>query len=404
VSLIADALKAAQWERSGANASSRRHRAASDLVGRPLPGPTPASRIPLPRTGLPASTRVALGLLAAAVVGGGALVLNGRKARRTASESPAAAAASPQAGRSQRELAQALLGGRAAHAAEPAAADRRDPVREGDADGEAEFGAVVPGTGDAAFANPAPDEAPDGLKEGEADYRGFVEEPVIAAAVPRDTPAAAAPSASPSPAPPAADAFRLTLAPARPAGPQFREAVEAQARGDHAAAVALYLRLIELQPGDARAHNNLGTSYQALGRLQLARQAYRRALELDPSYAAGWSNLASALAALGDGEAARTALAESISLDPTNNPAKVNLANQYAASGSHAEARRLLEEVLRAAPAMPEAHYAMARVMEATGDPAAIAEYRRFLETAGDRFPGLLGPVRERIARLEREG
>jgi tetratricopeptide (TPR) repeat protein len=202
--------------------------------------------------------------------------------------------------------------------------------------------------------------------------------------------------------PPAADAFHLTLAPGRPEGNEFGAAVQAQARGDHLRAVELYLLLVAQQPGNARAHNNLGTSYQALGRLELARQAYRRAVDLDPSYAAGWSNLAGVLATLGETEEARSALAESIRLDPANRATQVNLANQYAATGSNAEARRLLEDVLRVEPEMAEAHYALARVMEAIGDPAAVAEYRRFLEVAGDRFPRLVGPVRDRITHLEK--
>mgnify|MGYP006212795361 CR=1 FL=1 len=39
---------------------------------------------------------------------------------------------------------------------------------------------------------------------------------------------------------------------------------------------------------------------------------------------------------------------------------------------------------------------------EAAGDPGAIEAYRRFLRTAEDHFPALLGPVRERIAQLEK--
>ena len=396
MSLIADALKAAQWERSGADAASRRHKAAADLVRTRLPGPTPASRIPLPRTGMAASTRVALGVLVLAVAAAGALVVHGRAARLAGAGAAAGiAAGSESAGRSQRELAEALLGS-GAPAAERGAAGLVASAAAAEV-GEAEAPAVVE------------------LPAGSAAYGDFVEEPVVAAAGPVEdgagAPGPAAPALTPvadaSPretraAAPPADAFQLTLSPARAEGTEFRDAVAAQGRGDHRAAVELYLRLLQRQPIHARAANNLGTSYQALGELELARQAYRRALVIDPAYAAGWSNLAGVLATLGEPEEARAALAQSIRLDPTNRAAKVNLANQYAASGGHAEARRLLEEVIRTDPSMAEAHYALARVLEAAGDPGAIEAYRRFLRTAGDHFPALLGPVGERIAQLEK--
>jgi tetratricopeptide (TPR) repeat protein len=394
VSLIADALKAAQWERSGADAASRRHKAAADLVRTRLPGPTPASRIPLPRTGMASSTRVALGVLVLAVAAAGALVVHGRSAR-VAGTAAGIGAGSEAAGRSQRELAEALLGS-GAPAAERGAAGLVASAAAAEV-GELEEPAVL--------THPA----------GGGAYGDFVEDPVVAAAGPVKDGAGARGPAAPALTPvagasppetravaPPADAFQLTLSPARAEGTDFRDAVAAQGSGDHRAAVELYLRLLQRQPIHARAANNLGTSYQALGELELARQAYRRALEIDPAYAAGWSNLAGVLAALGEPEEARAALAESIRIDPTNRAAKVNLANQYAASGGHAEARRLLEEVIRTDPSMAEAHYALARVLEAAGDPGAIDAYRRFLRTAGDHFPALLGPVRERIAQLEK--
>jgi tetratricopeptide (TPR) repeat protein len=199
-----------------------------------------------------------------------------------------------------------------------------------------------------------------------------------------------------------ASTFRLTLAPANLERDEFADAVAAQARRDHPRAVDLYLELLRRRPRHAEAANNLGTSYHALGELDRARDSYRRAIAIQPGYAAAWSNLSGVLAALGQPEEARTALAQSIRLDPSNLAAKVNLANERASRGASAEARILLEEVLRSDPEMAEAHYALARVLEARGDPSAIAEYRRFLETADGHFPGLMGPVRERIAQLEK--
>ena len=408
MSLIADALKAAQWERSG-GATSAPHRAASRIVRRPGPGPTPTSRIPLPKAGLPTSVRVAAGMLVVAAIAAGALLVYGRSPREIAATPPPAGsgAAAP----SPRELAEALLTGGSKGAA-PASTIATEPPDDAAADVQDDASGASWDTA----------------------YRGFIEAPVIAAAPSRaaewseapgfdevaaataaheqvDQPAAALSTGATSremtaaveqPSVATASTFRLTLAPANLERDGFADAVAAQARGDHPRAVDLYLELLRGRPRHAEAANNLGTSYQALGELDRARDSYRRAIAIQPGYAAAWSNLSGVLAALGQPEEARTALAQSILLDPSNLAAKVNLANERASRGATAEARILLDEVLRSDPEMAEAHYALARVLEARGDPSAIAEYRRFLETADGHFPGLMGPVRERIAQLEK--
>jgi tetratricopeptide (TPR) repeat protein len=344
-----------------------------------------------------------------AAIAAGALLVYGGSAREIVATVPPAgsSAAAP----SPRELAEALLTG-ASDGAAPASTITNEPVDDVAAD-------VLDDASGASW---------------DSAYRGFVEAPVIATASSRATAWSEAPefdeeaTATPAPEPvddpaaaPAAGAtsremtaaaeqpavapastFRLTLAPANLERDEFADAVAAQARRDHPRAVDLYLELLRRRPGHAEAANNLGTSYHALGELDRARDSYRRAIAIQPGYAAAWSNLSGVLAALGQPEEARTALAQSIRLDPSNLAAKVNLANERASRGASAEARILLEEVLRSDPEMAEAHYALARVLEARGDPSAIAEYRRFLETADGHFPGLMGPVRERIAQLEK--
>ena len=53
-------------------------------------------------------------------------------------------------------------------------------------------------------------------------------------------------------------------------------------------AIPAYLRAIELRPGYARAHLNLGISYNNLGNFEAAARAYMRALELSPSATHIW--------------------------------------------------------------------------------------------------------------------
>jgi len=56
-------------------------------------------------------------------------------------------------------------------------------------------------------------------------------------------------------------------------------------------AIPAYLRAIELRPGYARAHLNLGISYNNLGNFEGAARAYMKALELSPSAAHIWQYL-----------------------------------------------------------------------------------------------------------------
>ena len=48
-------------------------------------------------------------------------------------------------------------------------------------------------------------------------------------------------------------------------------------------AVFRWERVIEIDPQYARAHNNLGVAYEALGKTDEAIEAYKRATELDSS-------------------------------------------------------------------------------------------------------------------------
>lgn len=187
---------------------------------------------------------------------------------------------------------------------------------------------------------------------------------------------------------------------------QYMEAaLEAHRSGDLAGAVGLYRSALEVRPDDATLWNNLGTAYRGLGDVDEALSALRSAVAADPSYAPAWSNLGLVLDSEGrDGEAIE-AYREALRRDPTNIGAKVNLANKYQAMGMRDEARALLQGALRDDPALPEAHYALARVEEEEGNVSeAIRHYRLFLELGRGRFPALETRVHARIAALLEEG
>ena len=183
--------------------------------------------------------------------------------------------------------------------------------------------------------------------------------------------------------------------------PLFQQALAAQRRGDVARAKELYLKALERDPQNADLHNNIGTLYRSTGELDRAEAAYRHAISLNPKLAAAWSNLGVVLDALGRKREATAALQQAIAIDPSNVDSKVNLALQYHAAGLYADAKRLLEEAIRANPTMPEAHYALARTLEAQGDRnSAIQQYDLFLSTSNGRFTQLERQVTQHLALL----
>jgi Flp pilus assembly protein TadD len=185
-------------------------------------------------------------------------------------------------------------------------------------------------------------------------------------------------------------------------GGLFEQGLAAQRRGDYLAAKNYYLQATFASPRNPELYNNLGTVYRALRDLPAAEAAYKHATDVDSRFAPAWSNLGLVLAQQGRAQEAMTALQEAVRLDPTNSGAKVNLAIQLHAAGAIPDARRLLEDAVRADPAMAEAHYELARVLEKLNDrQGAIREYRIFLSIAGGRFPALEQAVRSRLARLE---
>lgn len=396
MSLIADALKAAQEEKSkqGApeRAAARRFLSSSVTVGgrrgEAVKWEAPAAE------SVPRPLRIAVGVFAVATLAAiGFVVLS------PGEDSPSDSA---------------LAAETATTAAPPAAAEDGSAERAGDAEGAGGAGAgedPAPAEAEALAAAeydepPAEEIETAAAPESRAPARR-VTMPVAApsyqeeAPVRREEAAAPAPAASERAGEPGR--FQLRLEPSRAPGvsSSFEQALSAQRRRDFPAAIELYQRAIAAEPTNAEALNNLGATYQASGDLPRARDAFRRSLAVNPAFAAAWNNLAVVLGALGETSEAQAALAEAIRLDPSNHGAKVNLALQYQRQGLVPEARRLLDQVVQTAPQMAEAHYALGRLLEEQGDrAAAIRHYKLFLSTGSGRFAQLDPLVRQRVIQL----
>ncbi|NWF86005.1 MAG: PD40 domain-containing protein [Bryobacteraceae bacterium] len=149
---------------------------------------------------------------------------------------------------------------------------------------------------------------------------------------------------------PAAEFYRL-----------YDQASELAKAGEFARSAEIWRQAIALEPGDARAHNNLGAMLARQRRQREAVECYRRAVALKPDYSEAHFNLGAALWSLGlQAEALReweTAARLSAGSDPT---LLDMLAGAYAAAGREAEARSTARQALALAEKLNDLELAAA--------------------------------------------
>ena len=103
-------------------------------------------------------------------------------------------------------------------------------------------------------------------------------------------------------------------------------------------ALAVLRKTVELAPGDAQAHGNLGNALQAAGKFDAAMDSYLRALEIDPAFAEAHNNLGSVLQRQGRLEEARDNYRKAIDIKADYTKALFNLGNVLKDLKEYAEA------------------------------------------------------------------
>jgi cytochrome c-type biogenesis protein CcmH/NrfG len=136
--------------------------------------------------------------------------------------------------------------------------------------------------------------------------------------------------------------------------PHYALADSLREKGQCAAAVSEYEKVIAARPEHRDAHTNLGICLAQTGRTEDAERAFRRALEIDPSFARGYTNLGALALLTGDTVRARDAYLQAIVKDPDNVLARLQLASLYEKTfHDYHSAARMCGEARLLAPSTP---------------------------------------------------
>ena len=182
---------------------------------------------------------------------------------------------------------------------------------------------------------------------------------------------------------------------------EFQLALYYQRAGDFDNALIQYRTLLQRDPMNAHARNNLGLLYQTKGMLAEAIVEFQRALYIDARYTRARNNLGVALLNQGNAEAAAAEFRSVLSQDARNVDAFVNLALADKAAGRAERAKETLLRALVIDQRSAPAHYNLGVLFESTGETVrAVEHYRAFLEHAGPGYTDRAPEVRARLDTL----
>jgi len=157
--------------------------------------------------------------------------------------------------------------------------------------------------------------------------------------------------------------------------------VLAYAARDYRRAADLISRAIEINPGNAQAHFDLGQVRQSHGEPKLALASYRKALHLQPEHVEALFSLAGVHAQHGDLREAIAAYRRLVTRQPAHAAAMCNLGTALKSIGQRAEAIECYRKAIEAAPQFADAHYNLAVAFRDQGRTEdAIASFQRAIE------------------------
>jgi len=126
-------------------------------------------------------------------------------------------------------------------------------------------------------------------------------------------------------------------------------------------------RLVNLHPGDAGNHNDLGNQLIQHGEIENAIKEYKLAQTLNPSNAIVHNNLGNALRAAHRYPESIVELRKALQLDPNQTPTYYNLANALMANRQVDEAIKYYNAALKRDPKLAPAYYYLAQAFAQQG-------------------------------------
>lgn len=161
--------------------------------------------------------------------------------------------------------------------------------------------------------------------------------------------------------------------------------ISLQTAGKLDEAIAEYRRAVEINPTFAKAHSNLGVALQAQGKLDEAVAHYRLAVQLEPGFAKAYTNLGNVLQAQGHLDEAIAYYRRALDADPDHVLAHERLGAALALTGQLDEAIRHYRRALAIDPRYVDAHSNLGLALHLQGKPQqAIAHYRQALQMRPD--------------------
>jgi Tfp pilus assembly protein PilF len=177
----------------------------------------------------------------------------------------------------------------------------------------------------------------------------------------------------------------------RPGDSLFARAYQEHSRGNLELARDLYERALARPPVAPELYNNYGILLTTRGSYEAAIQILRRGTELSPDDARIWISLGDAFRSAGRRAEAVGAYSEAAKRDPNNGIVKARLAVEYVAIGDVVGARRWYEEAVRVDPREASIRYDYGTFLLAQKDyRGAIREYDQFVDLA----PGKYSPAK----------
>ncbi len=126
--------------------------------------------------------------------------------------------------------------------------------------------------------------------------------------------------------------------------------IEADIRGNLDAAVAEYIKVVELRPDFPQAYNNLGVALKRKGELDQAAENFNRALERQPDFGAALTNRGWVFAEQNKWSDARRDFEQALKINPEDDGALYGLSQSLREARDYGAAQEVLGQLISRSP------------------------------------------------------